>query len=330
MPVVMQTAARRKRYRSVAVLLALFVSPVISMLYVGRGQRALVYLLLTVVVIGLIFPLASAGYWPVNWSIAVFLIAIVGAVDSYRIARQHQNEFSGPWYSRWYGLLGLYLSFAVLAFSTRAFIIEPFRIPSGAMMPTLLIGDYILVNKYIYGIRMPIAHNLLIRVGDPQRGDVMVFRYPDDPRLDYIKRVVGIPGDRVAYRSKQLYVNDTLVQTEAVGDFRYAAGPQDIITAKRLREKLGEREHEILIQTDVPSIRLAGVRQFPFRKNCEYSNEGFSCTVPAGHYLTMGDNRDNSSDSRYWGFVPERNIIGRAFMVWWNDRTPERTGTSIR
>jgi signal peptidase I len=323
------SGARRRPW--IAVLLALFVSPVISMLYLGRGQRALGYLLLTVVLVGLVFPLASAGYWPrgIDWSIVALLIAIAGAVDSYRIARRIQNDFSGPWYSRWYGVIGVSLSAVFVVLCIRAFIIEPYRIPSGAMMPTLLIGDFILVNKFDYGVRMPIARSVLIRIGEPQRGDVMVFRYPADPRLDYIKRVVGIPGDRVEYRGKRLYVNDTLTQMKVAEEHLYTDG-RSFTTARRFREKVGEREHEILLDPDAPPIHLSGVRQFPHKSNCEYREEGFNCTVPPGHYLTMGDNRDNSSDSRYWGFVPEANIVGKAFMVWWSDSAPERAGISIR
>src|SRR5262245_19091179 len=207
-----------KRNRWIALLLALFVSPIIGMLYLGRGLRALVYLLLTIVLVGLVFPLAAAGYWTVDWSIMPFLIAVVGAVDSYWIARKIQNDpthFAGPWYSRWYGVIGVCLSFGLVVICSRAFIVELYRITLWAMMPTLLVGDYILVSKSSYGIRMPIAHNLLIRTGEPQRGDVMVFRYPENPRLDYIKRVIGIPGDRVTYRGRELHVNDTLVRTEA-------------------------------------------------------------------------------------------------------------------
>jgi signal peptidase I len=327
-----ETIATRKRYRSIAVLLAIFASPFIAMLYLGRGWRALTYFLLTVLAMAVVFPLASAGYWPqgVSWAVAPFLVTVVGVVDSYLIARQHQQGFSGPWYSRWYGVVGVCFSTILVIVGIRSFVIVPYRMPAGSMMPTLLVGDYILVNKYIYGIRLPIVHYKLVQVGEPQRGDLLVFRYPENPRIDYIKRVIGVPGDRITYRGKQLYLNHKLVETTVLGDYRYSDGQGNVMNAKRLREKLDGREYEILIDPNMPAIHMSGVRQFPLKNQCEHSDDGFTCTVPAKHYMTLGDNRDNSSDSRYWGFVPEANIIGKAFMVWWNDGAPERTGIRVR
>lgn len=187
----------------------------------------------------------------------------------------------------------------------RSFLVEPFQIPSGSMKPTLDVGDFILVNKFSYGIRLPVIDKKIIEVGDPQRGDVMVFRYPSDPSVNYIKRVVGLPGDTVRYTSdKHLYVNGQLVAQQLVG-----VEPGTLGSAELYKEKLGEVEHMI--------------RKEMSRYRAPPDNEW---TVPAGHYFMMGDNRDNSNDSRYWddpnipkdelGMVPDQNIVGKAFAVW--------------
>ncbi len=187
----------------------------------------------------------------------------------------------------------------------RSFLVEPFQIPSGSMKPTLEVGDFILVNKFSYGIRLPVIDKKVIEVGDPQRGDVMVFRYPSDPNVNYIKRVVGLPGDQVRYTSdKRLYVNGQMVAEQLVG-----AEPGTLGSAELYKEKLGEAEH--LIRKEMSRYRMPPDQ---------------SWTVPAGHYFMMGDNRDNSNDSRYWddpsipkellGMVPDQNIVGKAFAVW--------------
>ncbi|MDU9390080.1 signal peptidase I [Pseudomonas japonica] len=187
----------------------------------------------------------------------------------------------------------------------RSFLVEPFQIPSGSMKPTLEVGDFILVNKFSYGIRLPVIDKKVIEVGDPQRGDVMVFRYPSDPNVNYIKRVVGLPGDQVRYTSdKRLYVNGQLVAEQLVG-----AEPGTLGSAELFKEKLGEAEH--LIRKQMSRYNVPADQQW---------------TVPAGHYFMMGDNRDNSNDSRYWddpsipkellGMVPDQNIVGKAFAVW--------------
>jgi signal peptidase I len=191
------------------------------------------------------------------------------------------------------------------------------------MIPTLLVGDFILVNKFAYGIRLPIVNRKVIDIGEPQRGDVMVFRYPEDPSLDYIKRVVGVPGDRVTYVNKRLAVNGNEPGLKPAGDYLHK---ERMSFAKRYVETIGDRSHSILVEDDAPAS-IPFVKQFPFRENCTYNNEGLACTVPPGHYFLMGDNRDNSSDSRVWGFVPDANIVGKAFFIWFNFSEPSRFGS---
>jgi signal peptidase I len=215
----------------------------------------------------------------------------------------------------------------VVVFMIRSFWVEPFKIPSGSMKPTLLVGDFILVNKYTYGIRLPVVNRKITEVNPIQRGAVVVFRYPADPAVDYIKRVVGIPGDRVEYRGKRISINGTPVSVEPSGF--YTDAELNYLRLPTFTEKLGEKSHQMMVVPAQPPVDLAQIRQFAHRGNCEYNDDGFGCTVPAGHYFMMGDNRDQSSDSRYWGFVPDDHIKGRAFLVWMNFGDFKRIGSGI-
>ncbi len=207
----------------------------------------------------------------------------------------------------------------LVVFLLRSFLVEPFKIPSGSMLPTLLVGDFILVNKYEYGIRLPVIDKKVVQIGDPQPGDVMVFRYPKDPSLDYIKRVVGTPGDVVEYRDKRLTINGKPCIYRPDGKFEYTASGLNFVQGDTWREQLGKHNHIAMTLKGEPPIRIYDVDgSFPYRDNCSYSETGFKCTVPAGYYFMMGDNRDASNDSRYWGFVPDTNVVGRAFFIWWN------------
>lgn len=209
----------------------------------------------------------------------------------------------------------------LVVFLVRSFIVEPFKIPSGSMMPTLLAGDYILVNKYTYGLRVPILNNTFVEMNKPARGDVIVFHYPPDTSIDYIKRVIGLPGDKIRYQDKQLQINGQTVALEPAGDYEYVMSGLNIMTAKQYREQLGNVPHDILIH-DVMVNYDADAIGAKFANNEEI-------VVPAGHYLAMGDNRDNSSDSRVWGFVPENNLVGKAFFIWMNFDKGSRIGNSI-
>jgi signal peptidase I len=224
-----------------------------------------------------------------------------------------------PWWLDW--TAGLFPVILVV-FALRSFVVEPFKIPSGSMIPTLLVGDLILVNKFHYGVRLPVINLQVTEGNKPQRGDVMVFRYPPKPSQDYIKRVVGIPGDEVAYLNKRLTVNGQPVPTSSVPEFF----DQDAMRYfKQYEEKLGDQPHRLLIDDDRPAF-VPGVEDFAFKQNCRYSVEGVVCKVPEGQYFMMGDNRDNSLDSRYWGFVPDANIVGRAFFIWMNFGNFKRIG----
>ncbi len=224
-----------------------------------------------------------------------------------------------PW---WVEYCVSFFPVILFVFVLRSFIVEPFRIPSGSMLPTLQNGDLILVNKFEYGIRLPVIDKKVIELGSPKRGDVLVFRYPVDPKVDYIKRVIGLPGDEVLYQNKTLYVNGQQVPHTRAGDFYE---PDRSSYVGRYTEQLGDAKYSILLNKQA-SQGLMPIIDFPYRTHCQYMQNGVRCSVPDGHYFMMGDNRDNSLDSRYWGFVPEQNIVGRAFFIWMNFSEPSRIG----
>jgi len=195
-------------------------------------------------------------------------------------------------------------------FLIRSFVVEPFKIPSGSMMPTLIAGDFIAVNKFSYGLRLPVFNKKILSLSLPERGDVFVFHYPKDPSIDYIKRVIGLPGDQIQYENKSLFINGVEAKQEWVGDYNYLIRDSQPMKAKEISESLGSVDHAILIH--------------------EIPDENYRFTVPLGHYLAMGDNRDNSSDSRVWGFVPEEYLVGKAFMIWLNLDQFSRMGNWIK
>ncbi len=193
----------------------------------------------------------------------------------------------------------------VIVLLLRSFLVEPFRIPSGSMMPTLLVGDFILVNKFTYGIRLPVLNRKIIEMNEPQRGDVIVFRYPQDTSVDYIKRVVGVPGDRVGYRNKVLYINGEPMPQTAVGVYSGVGAGARETGVMEAEENLRGVEHAMLVNPQAPN----------FAPGCNVLWRG-DIMVPPGHFFVMGDNRDNSNDSRCWGLVPEANLVGKAFGIW--------------
>ena len=250
-------------------------------------------------------------------SFALFLLlllvvtGLVCLVDLLLLKNKRAKDSKEPW---WVEYSVSFFPVILIVFLLRSFLFEPFKIPSGSMIPTLLVGDFILVNKFAYGIRLPVINRKIVQIGTPERGDVMVFRYPEDPSLDYIKRVVGLPGDRISYENKRVSVNGRPVPVKQMDDYLSRERMQ---FSRRYTETLGAREHEILLEEDAPTYTSQG-RSFPYSGNCTYNTAGMTCTVPPGHYFMMGDNRDNSSDSRVWGFVPDENIVGKAFFIWLN------------
>lgn len=299
--------------------------------YLGRieGNFALM-LLMAVVVTGLYWLAERLVFWPRRRRAALALEASA-AQRREELRRQGVTQVDGdigkaraellaqPWWLDW--TAGLFPVILVV-FLLRSFLFEPFKIPSGSMVPTLLVGDLILVNKFHYGLRLPVINTRITQGEAPQRGDVMVFRYPPNPNLDYIKRVIGVPGDEVSYLNKRLAINGRPVEIKQVSDF---FDEDSMRYAKQYEETLGDRPHRLLLDDDRPAF-VPGAEEFPNRQNCHYSVEGVVCKVPQGQYFVMGDNRDNSLDSRYWGFVPERNIVGKAVFIWMNFSNLKRIG----
>ena len=250
-------------------------------------------------------------------SFALFLLlllvvtGLVWLLDKFVLRKRRRKDDRQPW---WVEYSISFFPVILIVFFLRSFLVEPFKIPSSSMVPTLLVGDFILVNKFTYGVRLPVINKKIIQINNPERGDVMVFRYPEDPSLDYIKRVVGVPGDTIEYRNKRLTINGTQVPVRQIDDY---LSKERMQFSRRYVETLGGVEHEILLDDDAPAV-TAPSRAFSFAGNCTYNSGAMACTVPAGHYFMMGDNRDNSSDSRVWGFVPDENIVGKAFFIWLN------------
>lgn len=230
-----------------------------------------------------------------------------------------ESATRAPW---WVEYAVSFFPVILFVFVLRSFVVEPFRIPSGSMLPTLQSGDLILVNKFSRGIRLPILDTKVINTGKLERGDVIVFRYPVDTSVDYIKRVVGLPGDEIAYLDKKLYVNGQEVTHVRDGNY---FEPDRVAYVSKFKEKLGDVEHDILLE-EGKYQQYEPIWQFPNSQNCQYNRAGVRCKVPEGQYFAMGDNRDNSADSRYWGFVPDGNIVGKAFFIWMNFSDLSRIG----
>jgi signal peptidase I len=312
-------------------VLAAFVAYIGSW-YVGyvEGNFALL-LLIASSITGLYWIAERLYFWPARQKAAAQLEANdterranllkqgITQVDG-NIAQAQAHILAQPWWLDWTaGLFPVIIS----VFFLRSFLVEPFKIPSGSMIPTLLVGDLILVNKFHYGLRIPVINTKITDGEKPQRGDVMVFRYPPKPSLDYIKRVIGLPGDTVAYLNKRLTINGKTIETQTVPEF---FDEDSMRYFKQYQEALGAQPHRLLNDDDRPAF-IPGVEKFPGFEACNYTIEGVTCKVPEGHYFMMGDNRDNSMDSRYWGFVPEKNIVGKAFFVWMNFGSLKRIGS---
>lgn len=227
-------------------------------------------------------------------TLVVFLTGFIALIDVLVFAHKRKGTDQKPhWvieYSR------AFFPVLLIVLLIRSFLVQGFRVPTGSLKPTVLPGDLIAVNQYAYGLRLPVINKKIVSIGEPQRGDIVVFRLPPDPTQTYVKRVVGLPGDKITYKNKVLYVNGKKIQQENHGKVVDQENGDFVMVEKRL-EKLNGVSHLIYVR--------------PNRYSRDFERE-----VPPGYYFMMGDNRDNSLDSRDWGFVPEANLIGKAFGIW--------------
>jgi signal peptidase I len=280
------------------------------MLYVARpGWAAAYFALALIIVLGNTLVLRDGE---MIGNAAVVLVSIICAIHAYRLARD-SRVLRRPWYSRWYGLGGIVAAFAALALGTRAFLFEPLRFPSGSMIPSIEPHAHLIVKKWGYGNYGTYGIHFMRTAmsSEVRRGDIVVFEYPENTALTYAQRVVGLPGDKVSYYNKRLQVNDQEAPRRRIGDYVHKDRP---VRSLQYLERLGDREYPILIEAEAPAA-IPPVKAFPFEERCAYTTEGVGCQVPEGHYFVLGDNRDNSRDSRIWGFVPAGNILGRVQYI---------------
>lgn len=280
------------------------------------------------VVIGVFGVLSEYMSFTATMLIFVVLTGLITALDRWILARNRQQQAGEANvlidYSR--GFFPVIL----VVFLLRSFLVEPFTIPSSSMRPGLVVGDFILVNKFTYGIRIPVLNTVLIPMNKVQRGDVVVFNFPPNPRVNYIKRVIGLPGDTVEFRNKRLTINGQAIVDQNDGSYDYLEQRVAMIHNDRFKETIGSKTYDVLNIPDAPTLMLSQVTDFPGRDQCRYDDSGFVCKVPLGHYFMMGDNRDNSLDGRYWGFVDDRLLVGKAFFVWMNFSQLGRVGNTVR
>jgi signal peptidase I len=236
------------------------------------------------------------------------------------------------------------LVLALIGFG-KTFVIEPMQIPSSSMRPGLVIGDFILVNKFTYGLRVPFLNEVVVDINKPQRGDVVVFRYPEDTKVNYIKRLIGLPGDKIDFHNKILTINGVNIPSNPIGEYKDKSGNRLDKNGDRedeskspdgvpiiMEEAFDGKVHRTLNVLSAPTLNPMAVSDFENKDLCEYDRDGngFSCTIPKGEYLMLGDNRDDSRDSRYWGFVRNDQLVGKAFMIWFNRKDLGRIGTMIK
>ena len=289
-----------------------------------------------VVLVAIVAVCLYIWYATSDFALALLLITaaffVVWIVDRFVFARRRRERAAAQGVKPHEPLLVDYarsffpVILAVLLF--RTFLLEPFRIPSGSMMPTLLVGDFVLVNKFAYGLRLPVTNTKILDTGEPKRGDVAVFRYPRNPKEDYIKRIVGVPGDTITVRGEQVFIDGKPVPQSLVGPYhgtdkvsiQMEENP-NMSPVTLHTEDLGGVKHHIL--------QFAYNEPDPCSGGTPLSDGGCQWTVPTGYYFAMGDNRDDSADSRFWGFVPEQNLAGKAFLIWFSLANWHRIGTVL-
>lgn len=298
----------------VATILSLVVTP-LGMLYVAQLVWAAIYFIGAIV-------LAVVSYFylrqvPIVANVLIFGFSVVCAVHTYRLSELYPVERVRPHYSRWYALLGVTVGLFSLLFGFRAFLFEPFRFPSGSMIPTINPGSYFIAKKWGYGhygtygfipFPRPITAEL-------RRGDLLVFDYPENRSVQYVKRLIALPGDKVAYLDKKLSINGNAVPQVEIDKFFDGAIHESVL---KMEETIEGNRYVVLRNQDAginTSVLSKHVSSFRFMENCKYDVHGVVCDVPAGHYYFMGDNRDNSKDSRYWGFVPADHIVGKVIHI---------------
>lgn len=286
-----------------------FVAPPLAMMYVARAKLALVYLVL-IITAGIAGILSS--HWGAASGYASLAVALGGAWHAYVLASRFPDDGPRPAYSRWYGVIGAFACFAVLVLGVRAFVVEPFRAPSGSMLPTIPFRAVLLVKKWGYGNYGTFGLSVMRGAASAplSRGDLIVFEFPSNRSVVYVKRLVGLPGDKVTYREKQLFINGLAVPLRPDGEFHDLESIRHI---PRFVESMSGKEHSVLMEKR-PDFAMAKPR-FPLSERCTYLAGEISCDVPAGHFFVMGDNRDNSQDSRFWGFVPADHIVGKVVFV---------------
>ncbi|MBT0962112.1 signal peptidase I [Denitromonas iodatirespirans] len=290
-----------------AALLGL-VAPPVGLLYAGSARWAGVYLCLLVIAAGSI----ALGAGVVVVGAVSLVLSVAAAIQAWRRAGRWPAGRARPWYSRWYGALAAAVAVGLGVFGLRAFVVEPFSMPSTSMLPGIAPGSVLVVGKWGYGNYGSFGIDVAQRpVSAPIRhGDVIVFEYPPEPLIRYVKRVVGLPGDTVRYRRGQLSINGLAVTRSPVADFM----PPDGEPMHQFEEQLsGERYRVVYARDERPFFQV--IQDFPLRDNCRIDPEGIECLVPEGHYYVMGDNRDNSSDSRVWGFVPAPRVVGKVLLL---------------
>lgn len=280
------------------------------MLYLSQLRWAGIYLIVALI-IGIVGEFYFHGTIVSDALQLAYVITCVTHI--YRLAGEYPDNKVRPTYSRWYSLLGAGFGLFVIVFGLRIFIVEPFRSPSSSMLPTIPLRANLVVQKWGYGnygtyglhlLRMPISSPL-------DRGDIIAFEYPQDRKVTFAKRLIGLPGDKIAYRGKLLSVNGTPITPSPAGAYSY---PNVATFVPRYLESLGNTEYSVLIANENSASPQKAI-QFPYHENCTYDSEGMSCQVPPDHYFVMGDNRDSSSDSRTWGFVPADHIVGKVLYI---------------